>query len=78
MFGMGAFEEAMLRETVVQGEPNEGAHFAGAGVVPDSNNHLRVGGVLEIWLLDKGTDVRGLGWFPRVFVTPFCRVSEER
>jgi hypothetical protein len=33
------------RETLVEGEPDESAHFSWAGVVPDSGDGLLSGGV---------------------------------
>jgi hypothetical protein len=36
------------REPLVQGEPDEGAHLAQVGAVPDYAQHLGVCGVLEV------------------------------
>jgi hypothetical protein len=45
-------------------------------VVPYSGNHLRVGGVLEIQLLNNGVDAQDVGWFPRIPIAPLDRVAE--
>jgi hypothetical protein len=52
-----ALKPGANREISVQGELDEGAHFAGVGVVPDSGNHLKVGGLWEVQLLDEGANV---------------------
>ncbi len=36
------------REPPVEGEPDDGAHLAGVSAVPDSGQHLRVRGVVEV------------------------------
>ncbi len=36
------------REPTVQGELDEGAHLAGAGVVPNFGQHLGVRGIVEV------------------------------
>jgi len=59
------------REPTVQGEPNEGAHLAGAETMLDFGQHLKVRGVLEVQLLDEGMDNRDFGWSLRVHVSSF-------
>ncbi len=44
--------------------------------MPYSGNHLRVGGVLEIQLLNNGVDAQDVGWFPRIPIAPLDRVAE--
>jgi hypothetical protein len=72
-----ALEPGSDREVAVQGEPDEGVHFLGAGVMPNSSDHLGADGVLEIQLLKKAADARGVGWFPRVLVASLGRIAEE-
>ncbi len=66
------------RERTVQGEPDEGAHLAKGGAVPNSGKHLGVRGVVEVQLLDEGADDRDFGYSPRFPIAPLGRVSEER
>ncbi len=66
------------REPVLLGEPNEGAHLAGAGAMPNSGQHLEVRGVVEVQLLDEGANDRDLGRSPCVLVAPLGRLPEKR
>ncbi|CAM6007809.1 unnamed protein product [Sphagnum balticum] len=47
------------REALIEGEPNEGAHFSWASVVPYIGDGLRSSGVPQIEALDERDHVRG-------------------
>jgi len=49
------------REPSVEGQPDDGSHFAWAGVVPDPNNGLGGHGVSEVQPLDEFDDPGGGG-----------------
>ncbi len=74
-------EPSAHREPFVEGQPDEGSHFAGTGVVPDpSDNHPSLGlgcRVAEAQTLDEVDDSGGV-WFPCVLVTSLRGVAEER
>jgi hypothetical protein len=70
-------EPGAHREALVEGQPNKRAHLFWAGLVPDSRNHLRGCGVLEIEPLDKGEDVWGVRHSPCILVAPFGGVAKE-
>ncbi len=46
-------------EPSIEGQPNEGTHFAWAGVVPDPSHDLGGRGVLEAQPLDEFDDPGG-------------------
>ncbi|CAM6011013.1 unnamed protein product [Sphagnum balticum] len=53
----------------IEGQPYEHAHFARAGVVPQSRNDLEDRGVAEIELLDEGQHAGGVMGSPGILVT---------
>jgi hypothetical protein len=53
---------------MVQGELDEGAHLAGARAMLNSSQHLGVHGVVEVQLLDEGTNDGDLGHSLRAFL----------
>ncbi len=66
------------REALVEGYPNEAAHFPRACVVPYPGDHLRRGGVAKVKVLDESEDAKRTRQFLGIFVSSFCYVSEER
>ncbi len=56
------------KEPMVQGELDEGAHLAGARAMLNSSQHLGVHGVVEVQLLDEGTNDGDLGHSLRAFL----------
>jgi len=66
------------REPFVEGQPDEGSHFAWAGVVPDPSNNLGGRGVSEAQSLDEFDNPEGSVWFSCILVAPFGGVTEER
>ncbi len=65
------------REAVVEGEPDEGAHFLWAGIVPNSGNGLLRGSVLKAETLDEGYHMRWPHEVPGVNVSSFGDVAKE-
>jgi hypothetical protein len=65
------------REALVEGEPNEGAHFLWAGVVPNSGNGLLRGSVPKAETLDDGYHVRWSCEVSGVNVSSFGGVAKE-
>ncbi len=64
-------------EPFVEGQPDEGSHFAGTGVVLDPSNNLGGCRVAEAQTLDE-VDNSGEGvWFPCVLVSSLGGVAEE-
>ncbi len=66
------------REALVEGEPYEGAHFLGPGVVLDPGNGLIGGRVLQVEALNEGYHMRGARKAPNVDVTSLRCISEKR
>ncbi len=64
-------------QTSIKGQPDQSAHLVGARVVPYSGYHLRVSGVLEIQLLNKGADAQDANSFPRIPITPCSKAAEK-
>jgi hypothetical protein len=65
------------RETSIEGQLDEGTHFARAGIVLDPRHDLGSRGVLEIEALNEVDDFRGVVWLPRVLVASLGRVAEK-
>ncbi len=65
------------REFSVEGQPDEGSHFAWTGIVPDPGNDLGGRGVPEAQSLDEFDDLGGSVRFFCVLVAPFGGVAEE-
>jgi len=66
------------REALVEGEPYEGAHFPGPGVLPDPSDDLIDGRVPQVEALNEGYHMRGAREAPGVDVTSLRSISEER
>ncbi len=49
----GGLEPSAHREPFVEGQPDEGSHFAGTGVVPDPSNNLGGCRVAEAQTLEE-------------------------
>lgn len=75
--GPRALEPGANGESAVQGEPDEGANFVGAGVVPNSSQNLGVHCIVEVELLDEGADGGGFGRSLRVPISLLGRVSKK-
>lgn len=65
-------------ESSVEGQPDEGAHFARAGIVQDPCNDLGNRGVLEFQPLNEVYDSGGVVRLPSVLVAPLGGVAEEK
>jgi len=66
------------QEALVEGKPNEGAHFPWAGIVQNSSDCLRGCGVLKIEALYESDHARSVHWFSGVVVASFGGVAKER
>ncbi len=66
------------REALVEGEPDEGAHFSWAGVVPYPSNCLLSGCVPHAETLNEGYHVGRTRVISGVGVASLCGVAEER
>ncbi len=68
------------REALVEGYPDEGAHFPRACIVPYPGDHLRRGGVAEVKVLHEGEDARRTRKFLSISVSSFwlCIRRKER
>jgi len=64
-------------EPFVEGQSDEGSHFAGTGVVPESSNNLGGCRVAEAQTLDEVDDSGEGVWFPCVLVSSLGGVAEE-
>jgi hypothetical protein len=65
------------REALVKGEPYEGAHFPGPGVMPDHGNGLFGGRVPQVEASNEGYHMRRARKALGVDVTSLRCVSEE-
>ncbi len=65
-------------EPSVEGQPDEGSHFARTGIMPDPNKDLGGRGVPEFQPLDEFHNPKGLVRFSCVLIAPLGGVSEER
>jgi hypothetical protein len=72
-----ALEPNANMEPANQGEPNESSNLVGAGVVPNSGQHLAIRQIVEIELLDEGVDYRDLKWSPQVHISLCSRITKE-
>ncbi len=70
-------EPSAHQEPFVEGQPDEGSHFAWAGVVPNPSNNLGGRGVPEAEALDEFDNPKGSVRFSCVLVAPLGGVAEE-
>ncbi len=66
------------REALVEGEPYEGAHFPGPGVMPDPGDGLIDGRVPQVEASNEGNHMRGARKAPGVDVASLRSISKER
>jgi len=66
------------REALVEGKPDEGAHFPWAGVVPNSKDGLWCCSVLKVETLNESDHAGSARWFLGVVVSSFGSVAKER
>jgi len=71
-------EPCAHREPSVEGQPDEGSHFAWTGVVPDPSNDLGSRGITEAQPLDEFDNPGGSVQFSCVLVVLLRGVTEER
>ncbi len=71
-------EPSANREALIEGEPDEGAHFSWASSMPNSSDGLQSSGVTQIKTSDEHDHVRGARMVPNVDVASLGGVSEER
>ncbi len=65
------------REPFVEGQPDEGSHFARAGIVLNPSHNLGGCGVSEAQPLNEIDDSGGSVWFSYVLVAPLGGVTEQ-
>ncbi len=66
------------QEPFVEGQLDEGSHFAWTGVVPNPSNDMGGRGVPEAQPLDEFNDLGGSVRFFCVLIAPFGGVAKER
>ncbi|CAM6021584.1 unnamed protein product [Sphagnum balticum] len=71
-------EPCSHRESLVEREPNERAHFPWPGIVPYPRDHLGGCGVLEIEVLNESQQFGRVRLFSSIVVASIGGVAEER
>ncbi len=59
-----ALEPSANKEATIKGEPNDSSNLMRAGAVSNSGQHMAICQIVEIELLDEGTDYSNLRWSP--------------